>query len=164
MAEKLRSFYINYVSHQQNAHANALASLADSLALLVRVTEKALVHNCVMYCPKFALEDSQTQEGDFQVKENPETSTIIELRDWQFSFIDYILYDIFPNDCKELPTVIRKAPRFYYNAIMQTLHHLSHNGILLCCLSHKEAHEALREVHDGMCGTHQPGPKIKDRL
>ena len=31
-------------------------------------------------------------------------------------------------------------------------------------LSHKEAHEALKEAHDGTCGAHQPRPKLRDRL
>ena len=30
----------------------------------------------------------------------------------------------------------------------------SHDGILLRCLSQKEAHEVLKEAHDGMCGAH----------
>jgi len=58
MAEKFKSFYINHVSRQQNAHADALASLAASLALPARATEKVLVHSHNMYCPKFALEDN----------------------------------------------------------------------------------------------------------
>jgi len=37
-------------------------------------------------------------------------------------------------------------------------------GILLRCLSLKEAQEALREVHDGTYGAHQPGPKLGDRF
>ena len=56
MAEKFRSFYINHVPRQQDAHANALASLAASLALSVRATEKVLVYSPDLYCPKFALE------------------------------------------------------------------------------------------------------------
>ena len=47
---------------------------------------------------------------------------------------------------------------------MQTLYRQSYDGILLRCLSHKQAQEALKEVHDGMWGAHQPGPKVWDRL
>jgi len=36
----------------------------------------------------------------------------------------------------------------------------THDGILLRCLSHKEAHEVLKEPHDGMCGAHQ-GDRIR---
>jgi len=57
-----------------------------------------------------------------------------------------------------------KALRFYYNAITRTLYSRSYDGILLRCLSHKEAHEALREAYDGTYGAHQLGPKLGDRL
>ena len=38
MTEKFKNFYINHVPHQQNTHADALASLTTSLALLARAT------------------------------------------------------------------------------------------------------------------------------
>ena len=47
---------------------------------------------------------------------------------------------------------------------MRTLYRRSHDGIFLRCLSHKEAQEALKEAHDGICEAHQPGPKLGDRL
>jgi len=47
---------------------------------------------------------------------------------------------------------------------MQILYRRSYDGILLRCLSHKEEHEAFKEAHDGMCGAHQPGPKLGDWL
>ena len=96
--------------------------------------------------------------------ETLEISTSPEPRDWQFPYIDYVLYDILPDDSKEAAAIKRKAPRFYYNAVMRTLYHRSYDGILLWCLSRKEAQEALKEAHDGTCGAHQPGPKLWDRL
>ena len=62
MAEKFQSFYITHVPRQQNAHADALASPAASLALVARVIAKVLVHTRDLYYPKFALKDSQTPE------------------------------------------------------------------------------------------------------
>jgi len=67
-------------------------------------------------------------------------------------------------DPKEVTVIRRKAPRFYYNAITRTLYRRSHDGILLRCLSHKEAHEALKKAHDGMCEAYQPSLKLGDRL
>ena len=64
MAEKFRSFYIDRVLRQQNAHADALASLAVSLTLPARTTEKVLVYSHDLYCPKFAFDESQTPRGD----------------------------------------------------------------------------------------------------
>jgi len=58
MAERFRNFYINHVPHQQNTHADALASLAASLALPPGVTEKVLIYSHDLYCPRFAFEDN----------------------------------------------------------------------------------------------------------
>ena len=74
MAERLRNFYIDHISRQRNAHADALASLAGA-------TEKVLAYSHNLYCPKFALEDNQMPTGDIQVKEALETSAGPELRD-----------------------------------------------------------------------------------
>ena len=63
---------------------------------------------------------------------------------------------------KEAVAIRRKAFRFYYDAIMQTL--IAYNGILLRYLSHKEAHAAHKEAHDGICGAHQPVLKLRDWL
>ena len=75
MAKEFKNFYISHVPRQQNAHADALASLAASLALLAGETEEVLVHNCDLYYLKFAIEDSKSPKGDLQVKEVLETST-----------------------------------------------------------------------------------------
>jgi len=48
--------------------------------------------------------------------------------------------------------------------MVKTLYRRSYDGILLHCLSNSEAREVLKEAHDGICGVHQPGPKLKDRL
>ena len=81
MAEKFKNFYIDHVPRQENAHADALASLAASLALPARATKKVLVYSHDLYCPKFAFEESQTPRGDLQVEEVLKTSTGSKLRD-----------------------------------------------------------------------------------
>ena len=122
MAEKFENFYIDHVPHQQNAHADVLTSLAASLALPTGAKERVLVCSHDLYYCKFALENSKTPRRDFQVKEVLETSTSLQPRDWRFSNIDFILYDILADDPKEEAAIRRKTPRFYYNAIMQTLY------------------------------------------
>ena len=125
--------------------------------------EEVLVHSHDLYCLKFSREDSKALKEDLQVKEVLETSASPKSRDWWFLFIEFALYDILPDDPKEAAAIKRKAHRFYYNAIMLTLYCRSHDEILLHCLSHKEAQEALR-AHDGMCEAHQLGPRLGERL
>ena len=122
--------------------------------------EKVFVYSHDLYCPRIVLEDYQKSKGGRHGKEALESSTGPELRDWRFPYIDYVLYGILPEDTKEAAAIRRKAPKFYYNAITRTLYRRSHDGILLRCLSQKEAREILKEAHDGMCGAHQPGPKL----
>ena len=92
------------------------------------------------------------------------TSIGFEPRDWQFSLIDYALYDILLDDPKEAAFIRRRSLCFYYDLMVKTLYCLSYDSILLCYLSNSEAQEVLKAAHDGKCGAHQPGPKIKDRL
>ena len=134
------------------------------MALPAGAAEKIFVYSHDLYCPRLTVEDHQKPTRDLQVKEALETSTGLELRDWRFPYINYTLYDILPENPKEAAAVRRKAPKFYYNAIMRTLYRRSHDGILLCFLLQKEAKEILKEAHDGMCGAHQPGLKLEDRL
>jgi len=68
MAEKFKSFFIDYVPQQQNAHADALASHATSLSLPIGAEERVFVYSRDLYCCKFVFEGSKTLRGDLQVK------------------------------------------------------------------------------------------------
>jgi len=81
MAEKIENFYIDHIPRQQNAHADALVSLATSLTLLAGATERVIIYSHDLYCCKFALEDSKTPRGDLQVKKVLETLTSLEPSD-----------------------------------------------------------------------------------
>ena len=94
MAVRIKIFYINIVPCQQNAHADALASLAASLALPAGAVEKIFVHSHDLYCPRIAFEDNTEPTGDCQDKEALELSAGPESRDWRFPYIDYVLYGL----------------------------------------------------------------------
>jgi len=81
MVEKFRNFYIDHVLRQQNAHADALASLAVSLAHPAGAAEKVLVYSHNLYWSRFTFEDNQNPTRDIQVKKALETSTGPKLRD-----------------------------------------------------------------------------------
>ena len=61
-------------------------------------------------------------------------------------------------------TVRWRSTRLYYDAVVKTLYCRSYDSILLRCLSSLEAQEVLKEAHNGICGAHHSGPKLKDRL
>ena len=99
-----------------------------------------------------------------KTKEVHITSTDFEPRDWRFSLIDYALHNILSDDPNEVTSIRWRSLRFYFDPIVKTLYRRSYDGILLCCLSNSEAQEVLQQAHDGVCGAHQPGPELKDRL
>ena len=76
VVERFRNFYIDHVPHQQNAHADTLASLATSLALPARTVEKILIYRHDLYCLRFAFEDYQKLTRDLQIKGAVELSLI----------------------------------------------------------------------------------------
>ena len=88
----------------------------------------------------------------------------LEPRDWRFPLIDYALHGLLPDNPKEATSIRRRSLRFYYDLTLKTLYRRSYGGVLLRCLSNSKAQQVLKEAHNGICGAHQPGPKLKDRL
>ena len=86
MAVRFKNFYIDHVPRQQNAHADALASLAALLALSTRLVEKILIYSHDLFYPRVTFEDRQRLTGDYQAKEALETLAGPELRDWRFPY------------------------------------------------------------------------------
>ncbi|XP_020245255.1 uncharacterized protein LOC109823389 [Asparagus officinalis] len=124
LADSFEGFYIGYVLRLKNTYADALASLAATLALPERATQQIMVASRQLFKSKYTLQINAI-EGE---------PAMLEPKDWRFLIIDYTLY--------------RK----------------SYDRLLLHCLSNREAKEALKEAHDGICGAHQPGPKLWDQL
>ncbi|XP_020243174.1 uncharacterized protein LOC109821396 [Asparagus officinalis] len=81
------------------------------------------------------------------------------------------LYQDIPDETYEANVVSREQVwQLYFDGAARTsstgrtLYQKSYDGLLLRCLSNREAKEALKEAHDGICGAHQPSPKLWDRL
>ena len=82
--------------------------------------------------------------------------------DWRDPFIDYIVFGILSEDPRERVSIQRRAPNFHLDIPSKLLYRKSYNGVLLRCLSQREVEETLKEVHTGLCGAHQAGPKLYD--
>ncbi|XP_020255943.1 uncharacterized protein LOC109832885 [Asparagus officinalis] len=154
IAESFENFHIEHVLLSKNTHADALASLVANLAQPLGMTQRVTVASRRLFRPDDALEVNVTQQALGQ----------LDPKDWCFLIIDYVLYNILPEDARERESVRRCTTRFYYDSTMKVLYHRSYDNMLLRCLSKTEAQEALREAYDGACGAHQPGPKLWDRL
>ncbi|XP_020245228.1 uncharacterized protein LOC109823364 [Asparagus officinalis] len=149
LANSFECFYIDYLPRLRNTYDNALASLAAILALPEGATQQVIVVSRQLFRPKYALQINAIDKA-------PEP---LEPRDWQFLIINYVFYCSLPKDIRERKSVRRRALRFYYNSQSQTLYRRSYDGLLLHCLSSKEA---LKEAHGDICGAHQLSPKLWD--
>ena len=85
-----------------------------------------------------------------------------EETDWRQPLIEYIQYGILPTDPKKTVDVKRRALRFTLNN--DTLYRKAFKGVLLRCLLREEATFVLNEVHAGVCGAHQAGPKLANQI
>ena len=154
LANSFDGFYISHIPRLKNTEADALASLAATLALPITAT----------YGVKVTTRHLLDSKHNLDIKEVNTTSMDLEPRDWRFPFIDYALYDILPEDPTEATSIRRRAPRFHYNPEVKMLYRRSLDGVLIRCLSQSEGLEVIKEAHDGICGAHQPGPKLHERV
>ena len=85
-----------------------------------------------------------------------------EEANWEQHLIEYIQYGILPTDSKRRVYVKRRALRFTIKN--DILYRKAFEGVFLRCLSREEATYILNEVHGGLCGAHQAGPKLTDQI
>ncbi|CAM8996545.1 unnamed protein product [Rhodiola kirilowii] len=76
--------------------------------------------------------------------------------------IDFLDHQKLPADPRHKIEIRRRAPRFIH--YKGTLYRRSFLGQWLRCLSEEEAVEVMQEAHAGICGAHQSGPKLYDRI
>ncbi|XP_058202937.1 uncharacterized protein LOC131317399 [Rhododendron vialii] len=82
--------------------------------------------------------------------------------DWRKPFINYLQHGRLPEDKTKRAEVRRRATKF----IMwkDALYKRSLDGMYMRCIANEQAHEVMAEVHSGVCGAHQSGPKLHMQL
>ncbi|GKU96286.1 hypothetical protein SLEP1_g9534 [Rubroshorea leprosula] len=90
------------------------------------------------------------------------TIFVIEKEDWRQPIINYLEHGKLPDDPRQKSTIRRRALRFVY--FCNTLYQRSFNVVLLRCLDGDESSQVVEEVHSGICGAHQSGPKLHYRI
>ncbi|XP_074346624.1 uncharacterized protein LOC141685421 [Apium graveolens] len=78
--------------------------------------------------------------------------------DWRRPFLNYILENKLSEGKNEACSVIFKARN--YRVIGSSLYRRALSEPLLRCLSSKEAHQVIIEVHTGICGEHLGGKNL----
>ncbi|KAI0530852.1 hypothetical protein KFK09_000400 [Dendrobium nobile] len=90
------------------------------------------------------------------------SSTTDEEGDWRRPLIDYLKEGKLPQD-KSLSNQIKKRA-LSYALVNNLLYRRSFDHMWLRCLDQREALKILNEVHSGLCGAHQSGPKMKLKI
>jgi len=79
--------------------------------------------------------------------------------DWRKPFLDYFKHGSLPSDSVERRQLQRRLPSYIFKAGVLYRRSYGHE-LPLRCLSRSEANKALEEVHSGVCGGHQSGPRM----
>ncbi|XP_049356393.1 uncharacterized protein LOC125821006 [Solanum verrucosum] len=138
---------LQHVPRKENKKADALAALASTLTLPDQAQ--------ITICQKWIVPPDVDEESKFEHLVAVSQAKIV---DWRHVLIDYLCYNILPEDPKRKTEIRRRAPRFLY--YKDTLYRRSFEGVLLRCLGEEEAIQAMQEAHSGVCGSHQSGPRL----
>ena len=85
-----------------------------------------------------------------------------DAEDWRQPIIEYLEHGKLPSDPRHKIEIQRRVSSFfYYNG---ALYRRSFLGLWLRCLDTEEAKQAMAEAHSGVCGAHQSGPRLHDRI
>lgn len=170
ITKEFNGFYISYVIRQQNVHADALTSLAVSLALFAGASEKNSIFTYDLYCPRPLIECEQASTNISHDQEVLATSTDHMQRDWKFLFTDFYIYGILPDDLQEVkvnPLRLLKTKSFILNERLTKWRFSSHST--RCSSCHKcdkkiDAHRLLnRKPSTGGSETLRRPPRQRKR-
>ncbi|MGV7988762.1 integrase, partial [Mycobacterium kansasii] len=95
-------------------------------------------------------------------KVTPISCLEIRTDDWRQPFVDYLKYNILPEDNVQRQQIKQRSGKFVICS--EVLYRKSYNGMLLRCLDKQEAIQMLREAHSGECGAHQAGRNLCHRV
>ncbi|KAL0394751.1 UNVERIFIED_CONTAM: hypothetical protein Slati_4441300 [Sesamum latifolium] len=149
---------LEHLSRRDNKQADALAKLFSTLSLTDKETRIPICKSWVI--PPILSDD---EDDTFQEEENHVIEIFeVEEEDWRQPLVDYLKYGKLPNDPRRRTDTRRRATRFIY--YKSTLYRRSFEGIFRCCLSDDGKVQAMKEVHSGVLGAHQSGPKLHFRI
>lgn len=154
LIDQFEEIVIGHLPRGENKQADALANLA---ALLTRSNNESM--SVPVYrkwvVPSISLAEEEKESNVTSVSQ-------VENEDWRQPLINYLQHGNLPNDRHHKIEIRRRAPRFIY--YKDTLYRRSFDGVFLRCLGEEEATQVLEEVHSGICGAHQSGPKLHFRI
>lgn len=152
LMEKFDNVMLEHVPRVENKRADALANLATALTMPDDVTLN------IPLCQRWIIPPVRPECQEV----NMATSYLIDEEDWRQPIIEYLEHGKLPKDSRHKIEIRRRAAHFIY--YKGTLYRRSLEGLFLRCLGKEDSVKALKEVHAGVCGAHQSGPKLQFQL
>ena len=145
MQSKFDSFDLQHVPKSGNAHVDSLAMLATSSAQdLPRVI---LVED--LYKP-------------LRIEDTIQINQIRARASWMDSIIQFLKKDILPEEKVEADKIRRKATSYWLSEDHK-LYKRSFSGPYLLCVHPEQTESLLKEMHEGICGSHTGGRSLAHR-
>ncbi|XP_020084900.1 uncharacterized protein LOC109707778 [Ananas comosus] len=154
LMEKIPYVKIEKVSRAVNGKADALARLAKELADPTMDEVQITIRNRKILSPADLNPEKDTKEA--------EVATIDIEDDWREPFIDFLKYNKLPEEKSRQAQIKKRAMRYVF--VNDQLYRRSYDQLWLKCLSPDEIKQVMHEVHSGVCGAHQSGPKMRLKI
>ncbi|XP_020081405.1 uncharacterized protein LOC109705053 [Ananas comosus] len=154
LMEKIPYVKIEKVSRAVNGKADALARLAKELADPTMDEVQITIRNRKILSPADLNPEKDTKEA--------EVATIDIEDDWREPFIDFLKYNKLPEEKSRQAQIKKRAMRYVF--VNDQLYRRSYDQLWLKCLSPNEIKQVMHEVHSGVCGAHQSGPKMRLKI
>ncbi|GKV01725.1 hypothetical protein SLEP1_g14266 [Rubroshorea leprosula] len=144
LLEEFDDVSIRHVPRDQNYEANEMAQIASGLRIPEGVMQKVvIVEKCNL--PSIHQRGMTVSTCSIDVTQT----------DWRFPIIQYL---------KDQSTKVSRKTKMQalnYVLIEDVLYRRGHDELLLRCLGPDESFQMLSDVHDGICGAHQAGIKMR---
>ncbi|GLU03762.1 hypothetical protein SLE2022_209450 [Rubroshorea leprosula] len=132
---KFQKFCLSKIPQAENEQADSLSKFASDSSLSSRSVFVEVLDEPSFMKPRM-----------MEISTNPDTPS------WTDSIISFLRDGIVPEDRQEAMKLRKKASR--YTLVDGVLYKRSFSLPLLRCLNPYEAEYALREIHEGVCGSH----------
>jgi ribonuclease HI/transposase InsO family protein len=144
-----------HIPRSCNSQANALAQLAAAITLPDDGNIEVVVEERLVLPPVLQALPHVESVNKVDASKSQE-------EDWRVPFIECLKYGRMPEDRNKSIELKRRI--MSYTLLQDTLYKRSYDQLLLRCLSPQEARQAMDEIHSGICGAHQAGPKMRLKL
>ncbi|RDY02416.1 Retrovirus-related Pol polyprotein from transposon 17.6, partial [Mucuna pruriens] len=142
MAALFESFKLLHVPRDQNERADLLAKLASTR----RGLQRSVIHENI----------------STPTIEKPEVQCSEQRATWMDPMVEYLKEGRLPADPGEAVKIRKEAPK--YTLIEHRLYRRGFSSPLLKCIDPEEAEYVIKEVHEGVCGTHIGGRALARKI